>query len=223
MSVSKTQAMNAAHFHMLRMNGDVPCMRYRRNGRTQTWKRDPSRFRTPVVYGLRGYAQLTEVNAHEFHVPEECPLAEPQTAATGRGRAGMASVRGSIPRAATVPDGLAMAGTSHHPYRGRARGFSSAAASRELWRGFRAMSTGKLQGEYRTHRFCLSVYAGPMRSGNLRNVDTWYVRVIASELSRRGEHVHRYTCLVAIPDRMAGAVTGYTEMVECACGDRMAR
>ncbi len=32
----------------------------RRNGATQTWKRDPSRFRIPVKFGLKGYEAITE-------------------------------------------------------------------------------------------------------------------------------------------------------------------
>ena len=34
--------------------------RVRRNGATQTWKRDPNRFRIPVKFGLKGYGQITE-------------------------------------------------------------------------------------------------------------------------------------------------------------------
>ena len=48
---------------------------WRRNGATQTWKRDPERFRVPVKYGLRGYGALTESAAGVWHTgrAEECP------------------------------------------------------------------------------------------------------------------------------------------------------
>ena len=36
--------------------------RVRRNGKTQHWKRDPTRFRIPVKAGLRSYAEITETN-----------------------------------------------------------------------------------------------------------------------------------------------------------------
>lgn len=32
----------------------------RRNGRTKRWKRDPSRIRVPIKYGLYGYAAIEE-------------------------------------------------------------------------------------------------------------------------------------------------------------------
>lgn len=32
----------------------------RRNGATQTWKRDAARFRIPVKFGLKGYDAITE-------------------------------------------------------------------------------------------------------------------------------------------------------------------
>ncbi len=51
---------------------DGTCYSHRRNGATQTWKRDTTRFRIPVKYGLRGYGNITELNAHEFHTPDKC-------------------------------------------------------------------------------------------------------------------------------------------------------
>jgi hypothetical protein len=35
----------------------------RRNGATQTWKRDPSRFSIPVKAGLKSCARITETDA----------------------------------------------------------------------------------------------------------------------------------------------------------------
>jgi len=46
--------------------------KWRRNGATQTWKRSPERFRTPVKFGLYGYGQLTELNAADFAVLASC-------------------------------------------------------------------------------------------------------------------------------------------------------
>lgn len=40
--------------------------RLRRNGRTQAWKRDPSRFRIPVKAGLRAYGAITEDNMRPY-------------------------------------------------------------------------------------------------------------------------------------------------------------
>lgn len=36
--------------------------RLRRNGATQTWKRDPSRFSVPVKAGLKSCARITETD-----------------------------------------------------------------------------------------------------------------------------------------------------------------
>lgn len=48
--------------------------RYRRNGRTRTWKRSPERFEIPVKYGLYGYGTIDAGNAHGFHAAADCPL-----------------------------------------------------------------------------------------------------------------------------------------------------
>ena len=37
--------------------------RLRRNGRTQTWKRNVSRFRIPVKMGMYGYSEITNETA----------------------------------------------------------------------------------------------------------------------------------------------------------------
>lgn len=36
--------------------------RWRRNGRTKTWKTRPGEFRIPVKHGLRSYGYITEYN-----------------------------------------------------------------------------------------------------------------------------------------------------------------
>jgi hypothetical protein len=75
MAVSKDEASTADVFHENAQRKDGTCYAHRRHGRTQTWKTRPDEFRTPIVYGLRGYGQLTETNAGSFHLPgsDECP------------------------------------------------------------------------------------------------------------------------------------------------------
>lgn len=51
---------------------------YRRNGRTQTWKRKPGRFSIPLKYGLRDAFRLTDHDCYggRFHdgTAEDCTL-----------------------------------------------------------------------------------------------------------------------------------------------------
>lgn len=49
---------------------------WRRNGSTQTWKRDPGRFRIPVKYGIRTYGNLTDGDSPAWHTgrAEDCDL-----------------------------------------------------------------------------------------------------------------------------------------------------
>lgn len=68
----------------------------------------------------------------------------------------------------------------------RAMALSHASARRELWRQHRAMSTKDLRAELAMHRFHLSDYCRPFRSEHLRGVSRWYVRMIETELRRRG-------------------------------------
>lgn len=75
MSVTKDQAATADVFHENATRKDGTCYAHRRHGRTQTWVTRPDDFRTPIVYGLRAYGQLTPSNAGQFHLPDsdECP------------------------------------------------------------------------------------------------------------------------------------------------------
>lgn len=66
------QALTAAEFHENERRPDGTCYRHRRNGKTQTWKTRPGHFRIPVVYGLRGYGQITHETADKFHLASEC-------------------------------------------------------------------------------------------------------------------------------------------------------
>ena len=69
--ISKQQAETLDRFHAERPGRS--CEIWRRNGKTQTWKRSPGRFRTPVKWGLSSYMQLTDTNAHLFHSDQDCP------------------------------------------------------------------------------------------------------------------------------------------------------
>jgi hypothetical protein len=45
--------------------------RWKVNGKVQTWKRDDSRVKVPIKYGLYNFAYLTENNLNGFHLTEE--------------------------------------------------------------------------------------------------------------------------------------------------------
>ncbi len=65
--VNRSNAMTANNFeHISQKNKDGSPVRVRRNGKTQTWKKQPDNFRIPIKYGLYGYGNLTQDNAHEF-------------------------------------------------------------------------------------------------------------------------------------------------------------
>jgi len=55
-------------FHKTITNKDKTPARCRRNGKTQTWKRSPGKFKIPVKYGLYTYLYITNENANEFFV-----------------------------------------------------------------------------------------------------------------------------------------------------------
>jgi hypothetical protein len=48
--------------------------RVRANGKCQTWKRDPARFRLPIKHGLYEYGEITQDNCSDFHLVSECKL-----------------------------------------------------------------------------------------------------------------------------------------------------
>ena len=70
--ITRQQALTARAFHEDHEQGGK-VYRWRRNGATQTWKRQPERFRIPVKYGLRSYGQITEAEASRFHTEDDCP------------------------------------------------------------------------------------------------------------------------------------------------------
>jgi len=85
--ITKAQALTANNFHVWGYSGDACTLHIgkrggqtervynvRRNGATKTWKRSPERFRIPIKYGLYEYGEITEHNAQDFHVVEDCTL-----------------------------------------------------------------------------------------------------------------------------------------------------
>jgi len=80
--ISKEQALSVDYFHYgnctrrVGPRGGVTerVEEWRRNGATQTWVRSPERFRVPIKFWLRGYSEITDYNANEFHAASDCPL-----------------------------------------------------------------------------------------------------------------------------------------------------
>lgn len=64
MAITFDEALHAAVFL------DSDGKRWRRNGRTQTWKTRPGEFRIPVKHGLYAYGQIRETQAHLFTVED---------------------------------------------------------------------------------------------------------------------------------------------------------
>jgi len=75
MSITLEQAKNLQHgeilYHPSNRNSDGSPQRWRVNGKPKTWKRDPSRVRVPVKYGLYSYDHLTEHDLHLVCLSEE--------------------------------------------------------------------------------------------------------------------------------------------------------
>lgn len=80
--ITKKQAMAADYFHLgdctkhVGPRGGVKLVisNWRRSGRTKLWMRRLDDFRVPVKYGLRSHGYVTAQEAHEWHVPEDCPV-----------------------------------------------------------------------------------------------------------------------------------------------------
>lgn len=52
--------------------GDKHSNRWKVNGKPQTWKRDPNRWRVPIKFGQYGYDEINKDNAQFFHLESEC-------------------------------------------------------------------------------------------------------------------------------------------------------
>jgi hypothetical protein len=61
MAITKEQALTENMFHEDHEPGAKQIVRWRRNGRTQTWVTRPTEFRVPVKWGFRNCSQITEV------------------------------------------------------------------------------------------------------------------------------------------------------------------
>jgi len=67
--VNSTSAMTANTFYHRKMTykgRPTEPLQVRRNGRTQTWKTRPGKFRIPCKYGMYEYFDITDENAHEW-------------------------------------------------------------------------------------------------------------------------------------------------------------
>ena len=63
-----TASSTASHFYhrtLKHKDGKRP-IEVRRNGKTQTWKRQPGKFRIPCKYGMYEYVDITDQNASEW-------------------------------------------------------------------------------------------------------------------------------------------------------------
>lgn len=79
--ISQDQADTANVFHVDKPVAARRCdsvrgpERWRRNGKTQRWKRDPLRFRIPIKHGMYDYGEITQEEANLFHTGADCPFA----------------------------------------------------------------------------------------------------------------------------------------------------
>ena len=48
------------------------------NGQCQTWKTRPEEFRLPIKHGLYTHGEVTQDNAAQFHLREDCPITNEQ-------------------------------------------------------------------------------------------------------------------------------------------------
>lgn len=81
MALTMEQIMAAREFHQDGGPGGRPCdspkgpLRWRRNGKTKTWKRRPDKFSIPIAYGLYSHGYLNEFNSQDgVHASEDCPV-----------------------------------------------------------------------------------------------------------------------------------------------------
>lgn len=78
--ITKQQAIEAHEFHW----GECQVLvgprggerqvseRWRRNGRTQTWKTRPNDWRVPIKHGLYGYGEIWHTSSSRWHTLEDC-------------------------------------------------------------------------------------------------------------------------------------------------------
>lgn len=68
--ITTEQAKSAKYGNIFLMkdetNADGSPVRWRVNGKVQTWKTRPNEFKVPVKHGLYDYSYVTEMNLHLF-------------------------------------------------------------------------------------------------------------------------------------------------------------
>jgi hypothetical protein len=80
-SITFEQALSSQEFHQTGGPDGRPCesingpVRWRRNGKTQTWKTRPTEFKIPVKFGFYSYDYITQGDAtgDYMHAAEDCP------------------------------------------------------------------------------------------------------------------------------------------------------
>lgn len=71
--ITKEQALTSQVFHMENACTPLRQARWRRNGKTTTWKTRPNDFVIPVKHGLYEYGRITGSMAGSWHAEEDCP------------------------------------------------------------------------------------------------------------------------------------------------------
>lgn len=81
--------------------------RARRNGRTQTWKRDPGKFRIPIKMGLRNYGELTPRDLFDSRTQIAADAEGAKRVATVQRRSGWPGMSdSSVLKPSTDPKGM---------------------------------------------------------------------------------------------------------------------
>lgn len=82
MAITRDDLINGNEFHWCSVLSDITtegmnirkCRKWRRNGKTKTWKRNPDRIEVPVKYGIYSYRILTQNEIRQnWFMPNECP------------------------------------------------------------------------------------------------------------------------------------------------------
>ncbi len=68
---AKALVIGQTLYHVTNRNADGTPQRWRVNGTIKTWKRDPSRVKVPIKYGMYGYDYLTEDTLGYLMLSEE--------------------------------------------------------------------------------------------------------------------------------------------------------
>lgn len=66
-------ALDAGNVWVAMSNGNY--WQARRNGKTQTWKREPNKFRIPIKFGFKNYGEIDQDNmqSHELVISPTKP------------------------------------------------------------------------------------------------------------------------------------------------------